>query len=224
MKSVATSLPAGVPVYEDMLKRDWDWAMDEGDRHFQGEDSVFKTLRKIAGKLESIGVPYAVAGGMALQAHGFRRLTVDVDILVTREKLKAIHENLEGLGYVAPFTGSKNLRDAEHGVRVEFLIAGEFPGDGKPKPVAFPDPAMVGVEIKGVRYLNLPTLVELKIASGMTNPGRLKDLGDIQQLIQAANLSAEFANELNPYVREKYLELWHGVKDSPVGPVEPWPD
>ncbi len=224
MKSAATSLPAGVPIYEEMLKRDWDWAMDEGDRHFQGEDSVFKTLRKIAGRLESLGVPYAVAGAMALNAHGFRRLTVDVDILVTREDLKAIHDNLEGLGYVPPFTGSKNLRDAEHGVRVEFLIAGEFPGDGKPKPVAFPDPAKVAVEIKGVRYLGLPTLVELKIASGMTNPGRLKDLGDIQQLIQAANLPANFANELNPYVREKYLELWHGVKDSPVGPVEPWPD
>jgi hypothetical protein len=224
MKSAATSLPAGVPVYEEMLKHDWNWAMDEGDRHFQGEDSVFKTLRKIAGRLDSIGVPYAVAGAMALNAHGFRRLTVDVDILVTREDLKAIHENLEGLGYVPPFTGSKNLRDAEHGVRVEFLIAGEFPGDGKPKPVAFPDPAKVGVDIKGIQYLGLPTLVELKIASGMTNPGRLKDLGDIQQLIQAANLAADFANELNPYVREKYLELWHGVKDSPVGPVEPWPD
>ncbi len=34
----------------------------------------------------------------------------------------------------------------------------------------------------------------------------------------------EFANELNPYVRDKYLELWHGIQDSPVGPVEPWPD
>jgi hypothetical protein len=82
---------------------------------------------------------------------------------------------------------------------------------------------MVGVEIKGVRYLSLATLVELKIASGMTNLGRLKDLADIQQLIQAANLTAEFADELNPYVRDKYLELWHGVKDSPVGLVEPWP-
>ena len=50
---------------------------------------------------------------MALDAHGFRRLTVDVDILVTREGLKAIHERLEGLGYVPPFTGSKNLRDTE---------------------------------------------------------------------------------------------------------------
>ena len=53
-----------------------------------------------------------------------------------------------GLGYIPPFTGSKNLRDTEHGVRIEFLIAGEFPGDGKPKPVAFPDPAEAGVEIR----------------------------------------------------------------------------
>ena len=78
---------------------------------------------------------------MALFRHGFRRFTEDVDILVTREGLKTIHEQLEGLGYVPPFTGSKNLRDTESGVRIEFLIAGEFPGDGKPKPVAFPDPA-----------------------------------------------------------------------------------
>ena len=225
MKSGTTSLPAGVPVYEDMLKHDWNWAMDEGDRHFQGEDSVFKTLRKIAGKLDSIGVPYAVAGGMALQAHGFRRLTVDVDILVTREGLSVLHAKLDGLGYVPPFSGSKNLRDAEFGVRVEFLIAGQFPGDGNPKPVAFPDPAEVGVEIKGVRYLSLPKLVELKLASGMTGGmHRLKDFADVIALIEALHLSAEFANELNPYVRDKYLELWHGVKDSPVGPVEPWPD
>jgi hypothetical protein len=206
--------------YEQRLQAHRDWSMDEGDRHFERESAVFKTMRKIARRLESMGVPYAVAGAMSLDAHGFRRLTVDIDILVTREGLNTIHEKLEGSGYLPPFTGSKNLRDAEHGVRIEFLVAGEFPGDGKPKPVAFPDPQDVGVEIDGVRYLNLPTVVELKIASGMTNPGRLKDLADIQELIKARQLPAEFAQELDPYVRDKYLELWHGVHDSPVGPVE----
>ena len=145
--------------------------MDEGDRHFQRESRSSETLRRIARRLDDLGIAYAVAGGMALFAHGFRRLTEDVDILVTREGLKTIHERLEGLGYVPPFTGSKNLRDTESGVRIEFLIAGEFPGDGKPKPVAFPDPARVGVEIDGIRFLSLPTLVELKLASGMTNAG-----------------------------------------------------
>jgi hypothetical protein len=194
--------------------------MDEGDRHFRHESEVFKAMRKIARRLEDLGVPYAVAGGMSLDAHGFRRLTVDIDILVTRESLGTIHQRLEGLGYVPPFAGSKNLRDAEYGVRIEFLVAGEFPGDGKPKPVAFPDPADVAVEIDGIRFLSLPTLVELKLASGMTNVGRLKDLADVIELIKACGLSEPFAEELNPYVREKYLELWRGLRDAPAGPSE----
>jgi hypothetical protein len=190
----ATVLP-----YEQRLRAERGWSMDEGDRHFQHESQVFKTMRKIARRLEGLGIHYAVAGGMSLDAHGFRRLTVDIDILVTREALKAIHERLEGPGYVPPFTGSKNLRDTESGVRIEFLVTGEFPGDGKPKPVAFPDPAEVGVEVDGVRFLALPTLVELKLASGMTNLSRLKDLADVVELIKVRGLPAQFAEELNPY-------------------------
>jgi hypothetical protein len=206
--------------YEQRLRAERGWGMDEGDRHFQHGSQVFKTMRKIARRLDDLGVPYAVAGGMSLDAHGYRRLTVDVNILVTRDSLKVIHEQLEGLGYVPPFTGSKNLRDTESGVRIEFLVAGEFPGDGKPKPVAFPDPAQVGVEIDGIRFLSLPSLVELKLASGMTNLGRLKDLADVIELIKICDLPVEFAEELNPYVREKYVELWRGIEVSPIGPVE----
>jgi hypothetical protein len=224
MKST-DSLPAVVPVYEDMLKRDRRWALDEGGRYFEGESLVQKTLRRIGRRLDELGIPYAVAGGMALFAHGFERFTHDVDILVTREDLSVIHAKLEGLGYVPPFTGSKNLRDTEHGVRIEFLVAGEFPGDGKPKPVAFPKPDDVSVVIDGIRFLSLPKLVELKLASGMTGGlPRMKDFADVIALVQTLHLHADLAGELNPYVREKYLELWHGIKDSPVGPVEPWPD
>src|SRR5207237_164275 len=100
-----------------------------------------------------LGIPYAVAGGMALFLHGYRRFTEDIDILVTRAGLQEVHDRLEGRGYVPLFAGSKNLRDAEHGVRIEFLVAGEYPGDGKPKPVAFPDPAGVADEVGGVRLL-----------------------------------------------------------------------
>lgn len=156
---------------------------------------------------------------MALDAHGFRRLTVDVDILVTREGLKTIHDKLEGLGYVTPFTKSKNLRDTESGVRIEFLIAGEYPGDGKPKPVAFPDPAQAGVELDGITYLSLPRLVELKLASGMTGGvPRLKDFADVVALIQALDLPRDLTEQLNPYVRDKYVELWDGVHQSPPEP------
>jgi len=58
---------------------------------------------------------------MALFAHGLRRFTEDVDILITREGLKIVHQHLDGRGYVPLFTGSKNLRDTEHGVGLNFF-------------------------------------------------------------------------------------------------------
>ena len=114
------------------------------------------------------------------------------------------------------FEGSKHLRDTESGVRIEFLTTGDYPGDGKPKPVAFPDPNPASVEIEGIRFLKLPTLIELKLASGITNPGRLKDLSDVQEMIRASNLSETLAEQMNPYVRDKYRELWLTVRNNPA--------
>jgi DNA-binding XRE family transcriptional regulator len=52
----------------------------------------------------------------------------------------------------------------------------------------------------------------LKLASGMTNAGRLKDLSDVLELIKILNLPADFTDRLNPFVRTKYLELWNQGK------------
>jgi hypothetical protein len=200
--------------YEQQLDRDFRWALMEGSMHFEKESAVHKTLARITRRLDELGIPYAVVGGMALFFHGFRRFTEDVDILVTREGLKTIHDRLEGLGYLPPFTGSKNLRDTDTGVRIEFLVAGEYPGDGLPKPVAFPDPAGTAVELENIRFLQLPHLLDLKLASGMTGAGRHKDLGDVEELIKTLGLSKDLADQLNPYVQDKYRELWEGVQRS----------
>ena len=177
--SVSPGGPAATLPYEARLDRDPRWALLEGSLFFEGKGAVFEALHKVARRLDGLAIPYAVVGGMALFQHGLRRFTEDVDILVTRDGLKIIHEKLEGLGYLPPHKHSKHLRDTELGVRIEFLIAGAYPGDGKPKPVAFPDPGSTAVESGGVRYIDLETLVELKLASGMSNPGRLKDLADV---------------------------------------------
>ena len=199
--------------YEDLLGRQLQWALREGSMHFEEKSAVHLTLRKITERLRELKIPYAVAGGMALFFHGLRRFTEDVHILVTREGLEEVHRHLEGLGYVPVFSGSRNLRDAESGVRIEFLVAGDFPGDGKPKPVSFPDPLQSSVEKDDVRWLSLKPLIELKIASGMTSPGRLRDLADVQELIRILDLSADFGAQLQPFVQEKYGELWSGVQN-----------
>lgn len=201
-----------MPVYEDLLDASIDWALREGSMHFEEKSAVHKTLRKIVGRLEQLNIPYAIVGGMAMFLHGFRRFTEDVDILVTAAGLAEIHQRLEGAGYLPPFAGSKNLRDTEHGVKVEFLVAGQFPGDGKPKPIAFPDPAVAHVVQDGVHVLPIKDLVELKIASGMSTPGRMRDLADVQDLIRLLKLPADFADQINPYVQEQYRTLWQGVQ------------
>lgn len=201
--------------YEQRLDADRRWAFLEGSMHFEGGSAVHKTLTKLAAKLDEIGVPYAIAGGMALFFHGYRRFTEDVDVVVTADGLRRIHEELEGRGYIPPFSRSKNLRDTEHGVRIEFLVAGQYPGDGLPKPVSFPDPASKQDVIDGIRVLPLATLVEMKLASGMTNVGRIQDLADVQNVIRTMSLDERLAEQLNPFVRAKYLELWRAVRDDP---------
>lgn len=204
--------------YEQALKRDKSWGFREGSMHFEKESAVHKSLQKIIRRLDELHIPYAVVGAMALFFHGYERFTTDVDLLVSPEDLKKIHERLEGLGYLPPFEGSKHLRDTETGVRIEFLTTGDYPGDGKPKPVAFPDPVEASIELDGIRFLKLHTIIELKLASGITNPGRLKDLGDVQELIRALDLPENLADSLNPYVRDKYREMWRAVRENPQEP------
>lgn len=98
-------------VYEELLDRDLNWALQEGSMHFAKESSVHKALHRIVERLETLGVPYAIADGIAMFYHGYRRFTEDVDVLVTAQGLKKIHDELEGRGYLPPFAGSRNLRD-----------------------------------------------------------------------------------------------------------------
>jgi len=204
-----TSVLTEVEPYSDRLDRDKEWAMDEGERFFQGTSATHKALRKITERLNELGVDYVLVGGMAMFQHGYRRFTEDVDLLVTREGLKEVHRKLDGLGYIPPFQRSKNLRDTENGVKIEFLVTGDYPGDGKPKPVSFPTPAEVAVEINGIRCIGLPALVELKLASGMSNTERAKDLSDVVEMIKVLGLPRDFAEKLKPFVQEKYSQLWH---------------
>jgi hypothetical protein len=200
--------------YEERLNANPRLALREGSRHFEKESKDYESLVRITKRLDELGIPYALVGGMAMFLHGYRRFTEDVDILVTKRGLSLIHEQLEGLGYLPPFQGSKNLRDTENGVRIEFLVTGGYPGDGKEKPVSFPDPSDPSTMIDGIRVVSLPMLVQLKLASG-TAPGRRKDLGDVQELIRVTRLPASFAEQLDPSVRGLYVELWKELQAQP---------
>lgn len=190
-------------------------AYQEGLRFFMGEGTLNETLRRVAKDLENHGIDYSVIGAIALNQYGYRRFTEDIDLLLTKEGLKKFRNELVGKGYRPAFEGAtKKFRTTKENVTVEIITAGEFPGDGKPKPVVFPNPNENQIEIDDVKTLTLEKLIELKLASGMTAPHRLKDLADVQELVKVKNLNADFAEKLDPFVREKYLELQKAVEDS----------
>jgi hypothetical protein len=201
--------------YEQQLDANRAWAFIEGSMHFEGGSAVHKTLTKLAARLDELDIPYAIAGGMALYFHGYRRFTEVVDVAVTADGLRRIHEELEGRRYVPDSEITQFLRDANTGVRIKFAIAGKNPTRDQSQPVSFPNPSEQWTLIGDLRVLPLETVVELKLATGMAGPRWLCDLGDVQSAIAALTLDADFAERLDPYVREKYLELWRAVSDDP---------
>jgi len=182
---------------------------------FMEKDSVHQAMRRLARRLDEEGIVYAVIGGMALAAHGYARLTLDVDLLLTPEGLHAFQNRLVGRGYVPAFPGAKkSFLDTESQIRIEIITAGEFPGDGLPKPVAFPDPEGKTVERGEVRVIALENLIELKLASGLTAPHRLRDLADVQDLISALALPLDLEEKLDASVRAEYRRVWEAAQTA----------
>jgi hypothetical protein len=181
-------------------------------RFFMREADVYRALEKITRILDAEGIAYALIGALALNEHGYRRTTVDVDLLLTAQGLATFKAAHLGRGYLEKFPGSRGVRDTEAGVDVDVVLTGDYPGDGRPKSVVFPDPAIAAVRHGQIALLPLTTLVELKLASGISAPHRLRDLADVIELIRIAGLGRELGMQLDSFVRAKYDELWQAAQ------------
>jgi hypothetical protein len=200
-------------------------AARRADEFFMALSPIHETMRRLTHTLNEMHIPFAIAGAMAANAHGHRRTTADIDILIRREDLQRLQQRLKqlytGQGWLDTVAGSRNFRDTIHGVKIDTLIVGDFPGDGLPKPVAFPEPETVSEPgDDGIPYVSLNTLLELKLASGVKAAHRPQDLADVIELIRVNRLPLEHSNLLNPYVAEKFCELWRAaqtIDDSSSG-------
>jgi len=180
----------------DLLRRD--------QMHARDMAAVLESLRR---RLAEEGIPFAVVGAIALRQYGIVRATEDIDIVTTPEGLTRIHETLVGRGIVPRGPGlRKRLRETEHVVNIDVITSGEHAGSQE-SPVVYPSPdSSTFVEIDGLRYPTLESLITFKIASGVWGR-RDQDLVDIQKLIRCNGLTEAFAERLCPTLRETYLTL-----------------
>jgi hypothetical protein len=199
--------------YEQLLRQGGDCVLREASAYFAGAGRLHDALRRLVQRLDAENIPYALLEGLALAEHSYPCLTEDIDLLMTRSGLEHFCQRFVGRGYRPAFSGAeKTFRGTEAGVRIEIVTTGEYPGDGLPKPVAFPDPAMAGIEIEGIRVVTLEKLIELKLASGISAPHRLRDLADVQDLIIRLDLALELADRLDPSVQAAYRDLWEKAR------------
>jgi hypothetical protein len=167
----------------------------------QGNDDVHKSLKRLVKRLDRAGIPYAVAGGMAVNAHRYRRTTGDLDLLLTAEGLDEFKKRFVSKNYVLKEGRTRRFIDRANDVEVDFPVTGMFPGSGKPGPIAFPDPEEVAEEIDRIKVVNLATLIELKLAAR-----RYRDFGDVVELIRHNDLDESFGKELDESVQSDYVE------------------
>jgi len=119
---------------------------------------------KTADQLNRLGIRYALAGGLAVGAHGYIRATVDVDFLVGEEAY-------EHQGPLVTFKSGVPIEVA--GVRIACL-----------SPVALgpqlEDVLNSPLESEGLAVVPIEVLIFMKLADG-----RRKDLVDVVELMKA---------------------------------------
>ncbi len=176
-------------------------------RENTGTSGVVRTARTAAATLAQHDIPHLIVGGIAVQEHGYPRVTIDVDIVVpdVLEAVEWLTADLTG-----PFARVKDcderLEDRRNGVLVDLLPAGHVLKRGCKVP--FPVPTKVAEDLQ---IIPIADLISLKLDSWFGSPAkRLKDKADVTELILRRKLPRDLA--VAPAVGTLYLETWDALQ------------
>jgi hypothetical protein len=168
--------------------------------------SLWRTAEQVHRLLAREAILHAVVGGVAVCLHGYRRHTVDLNLLVRREDQIRIRSTLESAGL--RFAEATAEFRTDTGIAVQFVIAGESSGTGQS--AVFPNPANANTiaTIEDLPVLNLAALIQSKLACGLGNLRRThKDFADVVELIVIHHLDKTFVKHLHKSVRREFKAL-----------------
>ena len=89
-----------------------------------GSEPIWRAAAACHEALAAAGVPHTVIGGVAVCLHGYRRNTVDVDLLVRTEDMTVIREALTAAGFRWD-EQAREFRDSG-GIPLQFVAAGKL--------------------------------------------------------------------------------------------------
>lgn len=176
-------------------------------RENTGTTGLVESARRAVETLAGFDVPHLIVGGLAVQEHGYPRLTVDVDIVVPAvlDAQELLTADLSGPFVRVPGVEGR-VRDIRNDVMIDLLPAGKVLKRGCQVPFPHPSVASDLLQIVG-----LEELVSLKLDSWANSPNRrLKDKADVVELIKSRGLSRELT--VRPAVQKAYEETWDALE------------
>src|SRR5580704_6451473 len=154
-------------------------------RENTGTSGLVETARTAASVLADYDIPHLIVGGLAVQEHGYPRVTVDVDIVVpdVLEAVEFLTASVTGPFYRIKGCDDR-VEDRRNGVVIDLLPAGRVLKRGCKVP--FPQPGKVTEQLQ---IVSLEELISLKLDSWSGSPlKRLKDKSDVVELILRTKL------------------------------------
>ena len=131
--------------------------------------------------------------------------------------------NLIGRGYVPRFQGARSkFKNTVTSINIDLLETGDYPGDGKPKEISFPNPEECSFEVIGptgvrVNYLQLSSIIELKLASYQSLPNsRERDKLDVIEFSdEDCSLWGRFCQQIAPFCQgHLYIECYQRARQD----------
>jgi hypothetical protein len=176
-------------------------------REGTGTSGVLEAARTAAGLLAEHDIPHLIVGGLAVQEHGYPRVTIDVDIVVpdVPEAVEWLTANLAG-PFFRVSEAEDRVEDRRTHTFVDLLPAGRVIKAGCRIPFPQPTHAVADLQIA-----TLEVLLSLKLDSWANSPlKRLRDKTDVVELILRRKLPRDLA--VNPVVRPLYEDTWDAVQ------------
>jgi len=180
-------------------------------RENTGTSGVVQTARDAAAVLADHEIAHLIVGGIAVQEHGYPRVTIDVDIVVpdVLEAVEFLTADLTGPFVRVPGCEDR-VEDRRNGVHVDLLPAGRVLKRGCKVP--FPQPTKTTAQLQ---IAGLSELISLKLDSSAHSPlRRLRDKTDVVELILRRKLPRDL--EVAPEVRHLYLDMWDRLQAEPL--------
>ena len=153
---------------------------------------LLEMLREVVSALSKARVSHAIAGGMAVAAHGHARATKDVDFLIDAADVERADQALTALGFSAESDDRSRgflryqrrpLPDVPELVEwIDLLLARQAIGRDLITHAARQPARWQGIDLPVV---SAEGLVLMKLLSSLANPTRLQDRSDIIALLRA---------------------------------------